>query len=82
MPGATPPYDYISEFPIIPSPVCYDHDAYTFDYAMKITVVDTNYITFDFITLIIIIGIVAAVVVVITLIIRSGKKKRAAKNNY
>ncbi|MFX0010267.1 MAG: transglutaminase family protein [Candidatus Hermodarchaeota archaeon] len=82
MPGATPPYDYVSEFPIIPSPVCYDHGAYTFDYTMKITVIDTNYITFDFITLIIIIGIVAAVVVVIMLIIRSGKKKRAAEINY
>ena len=77
-----PTYGDVSEFPVIPSPVFSGGSTYTFDYTMKITILDTNYITFDFITLLIIIGIVAAVVVVITLIIRSGKKKRAAELNY
>ena len=77
-----PDYGDVSEFPVIPSPVFSEGSTYTFDYTMKITILDTNYITFDFITLLIVIGIVAAVVVVITLIIRSGKKKRATEISY
>ena len=43
LPGATPPYNYISEFPIIPSsPICSDHTAYDFQCTIEVTVLETN----------------------------------------
>jgi transglutaminase-like putative cysteine protease len=42
LPGATPPYNYISEFPINPTPVCSDHTAYNFQFTIEVTVIDTN----------------------------------------
>ena len=38
MPGASPGYDYVSEFPHLPAAVASDHDAYTFNYDVKVTV--------------------------------------------
>ncbi|MFX0020851.1 MAG: transglutaminase family protein [Candidatus Hermodarchaeota archaeon] len=42
LPGATPPFDYISEFPLVPSPVCSDHTAYDFQFTIEVTVIETN----------------------------------------
>lgn len=42
LPGASPPYNYISEFPIVPSPVCSDHTAYDFQITIKVTVIEAN----------------------------------------
>ena len=42
LPGASIGYDYISEFPINPSPICSDHTAYDCQYSIEITVLDTN----------------------------------------
>jgi hypothetical protein len=42
LPGATPPYNSISEFPIVPGPVCSNHTAYDFQYTIEVTVIETN----------------------------------------
>ncbi|MFW9820590.1 MAG: transglutaminase family protein [Candidatus Thorarchaeota archaeon] len=42
LPGATPPYNHISEFPIVPSPVCTDHTIYDFQFTIEVTVIETN----------------------------------------
>ncbi len=42
LPGATPPFNYISEFPIGPSPVCSDHTAYNEQFTIEVTVIETN----------------------------------------
>ena len=42
LPGASIGYDYTSEFPINPSPICSDHTAYDWQYSIEITVLDTN----------------------------------------
>jgi len=76
MPGASPGYDYASEFPFIPSPVASDHDAYTFNYEVKITVLETDLLFTDLIVIIVIISIVGVVIIGVTLLIRSNRKKR------
>ena len=42
LPGATPPNDYISEFPLTPSPVTNDHTAYNYQYTIEITVLESD----------------------------------------
>jgi transglutaminase-like putative cysteine protease len=42
LPGATPPYNSISEFPIDPSPVCSDYTVCNFQFTIKVTVIETN----------------------------------------
>ena len=42
LPGASPGYEYTSEFPINPSPVCFDHSAYDWAYSIEVTVLGTN----------------------------------------
>jgi len=42
LPGATPPNDYISEFPLTPSPVTNDHTAYNYQYTVEITVLESD----------------------------------------
>lgn len=82
MPGATPPFNYASEFPHIPSPVCADHDAYSFDYDLTIKVLNTNYNNIDFLIILIIAAIIGIVILVITIIIRSGRKKKSKLYDY
>ncbi|GAI16618.1 unnamed protein product, partial [marine sediment metagenome] len=76
LPGASPGYDYISEFPPIPSPVASDHDAYTFNYDVKITVLETSFNSLDLLIIIIISSILGVVIIGIALLIRSSRKKR------
>ncbi len=82
MPGASPGYDYVSEFPYLPSPVASDHDAYTFNYDVKITVLETNLYTLDLLVIIIISSIAGIVIIGIVLLIRSRRKKREEYHNY
>ena len=42
LPGASPPNDYTSEFPINPSPITSDHSAYNYQYTIEITVLESN----------------------------------------
>lgn len=82
MPGASPGHDYVSEFPHIPSPVAYDHDAYTFNYDVKITVLETSFNSLDPLIIIIISSIFGVVIIGIALLIRSSRKKRKEYHNY
>ena len=82
LPGASPGYDYISEFPHIPSPVASDHDAYTFDYDVKITVLETSFNSLDLLIIIIISSILGVIIIGIALLIRSSRKKRKEYHNY
>ncbi len=76
IPGASSGYDYASEFPFIPSPVASDHDAYSFNYEVKITVLETDLLFTDLIIIIVIVSIVGVVIIGVTLLIRSSRKKR------
>ncbi|MHA2289807.1 MAG: transglutaminase-like domain-containing protein [Promethearchaeota archaeon] len=82
IPGASPGYNYASEFPHIPSPVASDHNAYTFDYEMKITVLESGSIMMEIIVLIVVGSIVGVVIVGVVLVVRSSKKKRKAYENF
>jgi len=82
MPGASPGHDYASEFPHIPSPVTSDHDAYTFNYDVKITVLETSFGSLDPLVIIIISSIVGIVIIGIVLLIRSSRKKRKEYLTY
>ncbi len=82
MPGASPGYDYVSEFPHIPSPVASDHDAYTFNYDVKITVLETSFNSIDLIVIIIICSILGVVIIGIVLLIKSSRKKRKEYLTY
>ena len=82
MPGASPGYEYVSEFPHIPSPVASDHDAYTFNYDVKVTVLETNLNTLDLLVIIIISSIAVIVIIGIVLLIRSSRKKRKEYITY
>ncbi|MHA1459523.1 MAG: hypothetical protein ACTSQR_07675, partial [Promethearchaeota archaeon] len=50
--------------------------AYTFNYEVKITVLETDLLFTDLIVIIVIISIVGAVIIGVTLLIRSNRKKR------
>ncbi len=81
LPGATPPYDYISEFPPVPAAVTSNHDAYTFDHHVRITVVGASLTPSDFnlLVLYIIVGcVVVALVGVIYILIKRTKKRPQA----
>ncbi len=82
MPGASPGYDYVAEFPHIPSPVASDHDAYTFNYDVKITVLETNFNSLDLLIIIIIGSIAVIIIIGIALLIRSSRKKRKEYLTY
>ncbi|MFX0010652.1 MAG: transglutaminase family protein [Candidatus Hermodarchaeota archaeon] len=82
VPGASPGYNYVSEFPHIPSPVAYDHDAYTFSYNMKITVLESDSMFIEIVIIAIIAGIVGAVIIGVVLVVRANKKKRKAYESF
>jgi hypothetical protein len=84
VPGASPGYDYISEFFPIPSPVTSDHDAYSFNYNLKITVLESNSLPLEMIVVIVSVSIIGAVIVGVILSVRSSRKKRNAytSSNY
>lgn len=77
MPGAWP-NRYTSEFPHIPSPVAADHDGYTFNYNMKITVLESDAIPMEIVVIIIIGAIVGAVIIGVIMVVRARRKKRKA----
>ena len=85
LPGASPGYDYVSEFPIHPAPVCSDHSAYDWQYSIIITVLETNLNPLPvfpiFITLFIVIGIFG-VLSLIFLIRKRSHKKLIEKYEY
>jgi len=81
MPGASSGHEYIAEFPHIPSPVAYDHDAYTFNYDVKITVLETNLNSLDLLVIIIISSIAGIVIIGIIMLVRSRRKKREEYHN-
>ncbi|MFX0155361.1 MAG: transglutaminase family protein [Candidatus Hodarchaeota archaeon] len=85
LPGATPPQDYISEFPINPSPVCSDHTAYNWQYMIEITVLEANLAPLTqfpiFVVIFIVIGL-AIVLLAIVLLLRRGRKKEYVTYNY
>lgn len=74
-PGTSP----LSEFLPIPAPATFDHDAYTFDYNVKVTVLETDLISTKILVLVVIGAIVGAVIIGVVLLVRSSKKKRKAK---
>ncbi len=78
LPGATPPNNYISEFPINPSPVCADHTAYNWQYSIEITVLETNLAPSPlfpiFVVIFIVVGL-AVILIVVILLVRKGRKK-------
>ncbi|MHA1460301.1 MAG: transglutaminase-like domain-containing protein [Promethearchaeota archaeon] len=74
-PGTSP----LSEFLPIPAPATFDHDAYTFDYNVKVTVLETDLISTKILVLVVIGSIVGAVIIGVVLLVRSSKKKRKAK---
>jgi hypothetical protein len=80
LPGASPGYNYVSEFPFVASPVCGDHDAYDFTSQIKITVLGTNLnpLTTDspLIPIIIIFGIVAISLILISVLVKGHHKKK------
>ena len=82
LPGASPGYNYISEFPYIPSPVASDHSAYTFSYNMKITVLESSSNFIEIVVIAIIAAIVVAVIIGVALVVRSNKKKRKAYESF
>ena len=82
IPGASPGHDYASEFPHIPSPVASDHDAYTFNYEIKVTVLETDSIFTELIVIVVVGSIVGLVIVFVTLLIRSNRKKRKQHQQF
>ncbi len=82
MPGASPGYEYAAEFPHFPAPVASDHDAYTFNYDVKITVLQINLNSLDLLVIIIISSIVGIVIIGLVLLIRSSRKKKKEYHNY
>lgn len=81
LPGASPGYNYISEFPNIPAPVTSDHDAYTFNFNMKITVLESDSMLMQII-IFVVIGIVAGVVVIGAILLVRAKRKKRKSYNY
>lgn len=85
LPGATPPYNYISEFPIHPAPVCSDHSAYNWQYSIEITVLGTNLnplAGFPIITTVFIIVGVFALISLMFLLRRKRNKKLIEKYEF
>lgn len=82
MPGATPPDNYASEFPYIPSPITTNHSAYTQNKEVKITILETNLLFTELIVVIVVVLIVGAVIVVTIFLIRSNRKKRKQREQF
>ena len=76
IPGASPGNNSASEFPYIPSPVASDHNAYTFNTEVKITILGTDLLLTKLIIIIVIVSIVGVVIIGVTLVIKSSRKKR------
>jgi hypothetical protein len=76
MPGATPPNNYISEFPINPSPVASDHSAYSYEYSIEITVLGSNFIPESPFPMMVVIFIAVGTVIPLILILIAVKKGR------
>lgn len=79
VPGATPPYDRTSEFPINPSPICADHHAYDWQYSIEITVLETDLTSSPPIPIFVVIFIVigsSVILLAIILSLRKGSKKK------
>jgi len=72
----------ISEFPFFPTPAAIDHDAYTFNYEIKITVLETDLLFYKLLVIIVIGSIVGVVIIGIALLVRSRRKKRKEYHNY
>jgi len=79
LPGASPPFDYTSEFPIYPSPICVDHTAYDWQYSIEVTVLETNLTSpapFPiFVVVFIVIGLTVILIAIILLLRRGSKKE-------
>jgi len=85
LPGATPPYDYTSEFPINPSPICGDHEAYDWQYSIEITVLETDLTpptSFPIFAVIFIVVGLAVILLAIILLLRRGSKKDIVAYEY
>jgi hypothetical protein len=82
IPGASPGYNYASEFPHYPAAVASDHDAYTFNYNVKITVLESDSMLMEIIVIVVVTTIAAAVIIGVVLLVRANKKKRKAYSNY
>ncbi len=85
LPGATPPYDYISEFPINPSPVCSDHEVYDWQYSIEVTVLETDLTppaSFPIFAVIFIVVGLAVILLAIILLLRRGSKKDVVAYEY
>ena len=77
LPGASLGYDYTSEFPINPSPICSDHTAYDWQYLIEITVLDTNLAPLSPfpIFVVIFIGVGFAVILITSVLLFKRKKE-------
>ncbi len=82
LPGASPPNDYVSEFPLNPSPITSDHSAYNYQYTIEITVLESNIPAETQFPLMVVIFIAAGVGVPIIIILLVVKKGRNKKDSY
>lgn len=78
LPGTNPPFDRISEFPILPAPICTNHTVYDFQYSIEVTVLETDLIPSSELSIYFIIFTILGVGAVTTLMFllrrRGGKK--------
>jgi len=83
IPGASLGYDYESEFSYIPSsPVASDHNAYTFNTEVKITVLETDLLITKITVIFVVVLIVGVVIVGVIILIRSNRKKRKQHQQF
>ena len=83
LPGASIGYDYTSEFPINPSPICSDHSAYDWEYSIEITVLDTNLAPISPFPIFVVIFIgVGFAVILITSVLLIKRKKEIVSNEF
>jgi len=85
LPEADPPFDYISEFPINPSPICSDHEAYNWQYSIEVTVLETDLTSptsFPLFAVIFIVVGLAVILLAIILLLRRGSKKDIVAYDY
>jgi len=78
LPGASPPNNYISEFPINPGPVCSNHSAYNYQYTVEITVLESNIPPESPFPLMVVIFIAVGglvPVLIIVVLVKKGRKK-------
>ena len=86
LPGASPPNNYISEFPLTPSPVTSDHTAYNYQYTVEITVLESSLPPESPFPVMMIISIAAgagvSVFIIVLLKKRLFKKRSRKKDTY